>query len=410
MGNTKNDMLNYAIENGMIDLTYIQAQIDMKEREEILSKHPYKIWEGSNGKWYTYLPDEVKGRVLRKRKTEKEIQDLVIAYWKKQEEQDYNPTIKEVFDEWNARRLRLEKISKSSYDRYNQFYDRHYGEFGKNRIKSVDPEEYVEFLEEEVPKKKLTSKAFTGLKTVTRGLLKRAKKRKLITFSVEEIFEDLELTDKDFSYIIKDNAEEVFDELEMPLVIEWIEEQKPSLLNLGILLLFVTGVRIGELASFKWSDWDGYAIHIRRTETRYKDSEGHEVYEIKEFPKTPAGVRTVVIPLSCQWIIKEIRKINPFGEFMFERKTSSRIKTYSFRWRLYRICEKIEIVKKSPHKVRKTYASILLDNKIPEKNVIEQMGHTDISCTKQSYSKNRKTNETKAELLDTIPDFHIAYR
>lgn len=61
--------LNYLIDNGIIDLPNIQSIIEMKKRQELLNNHPYKIWEGSNGKWYTYLPDEKKGRILKKKST-----------------------------------------------------------------------------------------------------------------------------------------------------------------------------------------------------------------------------------------------------------------------------------------------------------------------------------------------------
>lgn len=209
-----------------------------------------------------------------------------------------------------------------------------------------------------------------------------------------EIFNDLDVSDKDFAPTILNMEEEVFDESEMPEVIEWLESQKKTLLNLGILLMFVTGVRIGELSAFKWEDWDGCAFHIHRTETRYQDASGKFIYDIKEYPKTPAGVRSAVVPPRCKWIVKEIRKLNPFGTFVFERN-GTRIKTYSFRRKLYRICKKLEITQKSPHKVRKTYASILLDNQIPDKNIIELMGHTDITCTKEFYSRDRRSNEKK---------------
>ena len=51
-------LLKIALENGMIDLGTIQKQIDMQKRKELLSTHPYAVWEGKNGKWYTYLPDD----------------------------------------------------------------------------------------------------------------------------------------------------------------------------------------------------------------------------------------------------------------------------------------------------------------------------------------------------------------
>lgn len=40
--------LLYALDHGMIDLAYIQAKVQMNTRKEILSNHPYKIWEGKD--------------------------------------------------------------------------------------------------------------------------------------------------------------------------------------------------------------------------------------------------------------------------------------------------------------------------------------------------------------------------
>ena len=69
----------------------------MQKREELLKKHPYAIWEGTNQKWYTYLPDKEKGRVLKKRNTQQEIEDIVVDYLVEVEE---NPTVEELFLEW----------------------------------------------------------------------------------------------------------------------------------------------------------------------------------------------------------------------------------------------------------------------------------------------------------------------
>ena len=100
------ELLNYAIEHGMIDMPYVQEQIALKRREELLTKHPYKIWEGKDGKWRTYLPGKEKGleRHLLKRSSRKSIENEVVNFWKSEIE---NPTIREVFDEWNDRRLDL---------------------------------------------------------------------------------------------------------------------------------------------------------------------------------------------------------------------------------------------------------------------------------------------------------------
>lgn len=381
----------------------MEEQVRMNKRKELLEKHKYAITNGKDGKWRTYLPDEEKGRRMIKRNTREAVEDAIVEYWKAQID---NPTVKEVFEEWNDRRLKLGKISAATHIRNRQIFNRHFSEFGQTNIKTITPENVEEFLEEQIPEHELTSKAFSNLKTVTRGILKRAKKRKLITFNIAEIFDELDVSDRDFEITIKNVEDEVFSEEETEKVIKWLVGNERTLLNLGILLMFVTGVRVGELSVFQWNDWNGCAFRIHRTETRYKVDGGTYQYDIKEYPKTPAGVRSAVVPPHCLWIVKEIRKLNPFGEFVFE-KNGNRIKTYSFRRKLYRICRTLGIKQKSPHKVRKTYASILLDNQIPEKNVIELMGHTDISCTKEFYSRDRKSSEKKAELLDKIPEFHL---
>ena len=68
------------MENHIIDLSYVQEKIEMAKREEILKQHSYKIWQGKDSKWYTYLPDENKSRRLCKRTTEKDIVDLIIIF------------------------------------------------------------------------------------------------------------------------------------------------------------------------------------------------------------------------------------------------------------------------------------------------------------------------------------------
>lgn len=395
------ELLKYAVENGMIDLSYVQGQIEMNKRKELLDKHPYKIWEGKEGKWYTYLPDEKKGRVQRERNSQKEIESLIIAYWKTQEE---NPTIAEVFEEWNDRRLEMKKISNATHLRNKQIFNRHYGEFGRRRIKSVSMECVEDFLEEQVSEKELTAKAFSNLKTITRGLLKRAKKRKLISFNVEELFQDLDTSDADFRKVIKEDYEEVFSEDEMPVMIDYLKKNLDAK-NIGILLMFATGIRVGELVALKHDVFDGNTFKVRRTETRYKDENGEYVYAVKEFPKSAAGVRTVVIPDDYIWLVSKIRMLNPFGEFIFVDDRGNRMTTSHIRKRQEKNCRKLGIYQKSPHKIRKTYGTILLDHNVDKRLIMEQMGHTDIACTENHYHRNRRSIDAKSQIISSIPEF-----
>ncbi len=392
--------MQYALSNGIIDIEDVQEKIEMREREELLSKHPYKIWEGKDGKWYTYLPDKEKGRVLKKKTTQKAIENDVIKYWKTQVE---NPTIIEVFKEWNNRRLELNKISNATHLRNIQIFNRHYKIFGEKKIKHVSAEDFEEFLERQIPEHKLTAKAFSNLKTVTRGLLKRAKKRKLISFNIDELFQDLDTSDTDFKKVVKEDYEEVFNETEMSLMIEYLKSNL-DMVNLGILLMFVTGARVGEIVTLKHEDFDNNTFKIRRTETRFRGEDKKYVYEVKEFPKSQSGVRTAIIPEDFSWLVKAVRKQNPFEEYIFV-KDGKRISTQSVRMRLRRICEKLQIYHKSPHKIRKTYGTILLDNHLDNKLIMGQMGHTDILCTENHYHRNRKSVDQKIQIISSIPEF-----
>ena len=56
------------------------------------------------------------------------------------------------------------------------------------------------------------------------GSSSRAKKRKLISFNVEDVFQDLDTSETDFKKIIKEDYEEVFSEDEMPVMINYLKE------------------------------------------------------------------------------------------------------------------------------------------------------------------------------------------
>ena len=194
-------MLKYIQNNDIIDLSYVQEMKEMAERDKYLQQHPYKIWQGKDGKWRTYLPDKTKanGRKLIKRTSEEDIKKEVAKYYRKEAE---NPTIQEVFEEWNDRRLQLGKIAAPTHQRNCQIYERHYEKLGKRRIRYVAPDEFSDFLEIQIAEHNLTAKAFSNLKTITRGFLKRAKKRKLIDWSPEEMLQDLDTSDSIFKRTI----------------------------------------------------------------------------------------------------------------------------------------------------------------------------------------------------------------
>lgn len=394
--------LQYALDNGIIDTTSIQSIIEMTRRKELLDKHPYKMWESADGKWHTYLPDKEKGRVPRKRNSQKELEDVIVDFWKEQEE---NPRIDELFKEWNDSQLNNGYIKINTALRNESLFKRHFTEFGKNRIKNVSIDMWVEFLEAQIPKFNLTAKSFSGLRTVTRGIIKLAKRKKLINFNVQDLDSELIIPKKGFFKKHKKDWEEVYNVDETALIMEYCKEN-PDIWSSCIELIFVTGLRVGEAIALKHDDIDPVhmVISVHATESRRKDENGIIRTFIQDSTKTESGFRLVVVPKQFQNLLTRLWERSKDTEYVFEYK-GKRIHSNAIRKKLARICGHVGVPYKSPHKIRKTYCSILFDNQLSSSFIINQMGHTSISTSEIFYHKNRTPVGEKVELVSQIEEF-----
>jgi len=280
------DLLNYAVQTGIISLDTMLNDIEAMERKELLEQHPYAITVTTekSGKeiFSTYLPSPDGNRLFRRRNTREELyEEVILSFYKALQEEIY---IENVFYEWIDRKLEFCEIQKASYDRYVNDYKR----FFKN-----------------------------GIRTLIRGIFKYAKKKKYTSISITEFFGDLELPNNLFKRRIIDKQKEVFMENEIPLVIDYLKS-KPGIYNLGILLTFQTGLRVGELSTLKPQDLFSRIIKIRRTEDKYRDDNNKWVVTVKEHAKTDAGNRDLIISTTAQETLDKILALNPAGEYLFE--------------------------------------------------------------------------------------------
>ena len=403
--------LKFLVDNGMIDLDDVRSMIEMNERKEKLAKFgksPKQYTSGVyEGQWYIKIPDPTKkGKVQDARKTvrkatKKECEDVILEYLAQFED---NPTIEDLFTEWNDRRLELKKIGKSSHTRHIQCFKRHYSEFGKQRIKELKGEDIVDFLEEQIPLHNLSSKAFALLKSITKGTLKYAKKKKYIIWSPETVLADLDVSDTQFAKTIKEDYEEVFNEEETAKMLSYCTTNL-NMRSAAVVLMFVSGVRVGEVVTIKHEDINYFnnTVFVRRTETRYKVN-GKDVYDVNEYPKTKNGVRKVVVPSSYKWLLRYLFENSKEHDYVFT-ENGKRLTTLLIRKQTYKICKKVGVYKKSPHKIRATYDTILLDSGVDKRTVKDQMGHADIAVSEKNYHRNRKSIETKQGIIDAIPEF-----
>lgn len=88
-------LLIEAISSGIIDIGDVQKQLAMKKKRDILCKHKNKVWQGSNGYWYTHLPnlEYPEKRRLVKRITKDSLEEVIIDFYQDEDDDVNNKKI-----------------------------------------------------------------------------------------------------------------------------------------------------------------------------------------------------------------------------------------------------------------------------------------------------------------------------
>ena len=382
--------LQIAFESGIIDADTVRKHIEMNERQKYLKMHEPKIWQSTDGKWYTFVPDDTKekGKKLVKRGTKEKLEDVIVAYYKDTVE---TQTIEKTYQEWIARKLLFYEIEQQTVERYDVDFEKYFGACKDKNIKTVT-EDFLELLIlDNIKKYNLKAKAWSNMRTVLRGIFLYAKKKGYTKINISELLEGLDLSKKLFNHDKKSDENVIYTKSEIDTIVGHIKNSK-SLNDIAILFAIYTGMRVGEIVSLKWEDVSENFIHVNRTQIRYKDENGKTVHEVRNFPKTEAGIRDVVIISELKPAIKRLRTINPFTEYLFE-KNGQCIHKHTVATRLYNLCNLFGFPRKGMHALRRFYATTLINAGVDEIIIANQMGHTDINTTRKHYYKKNAEQE-----------------
>lgn len=396
------ETLRMAMECGIISMEEISTRVQQMKRQEILSQHAY--WQNKDGLWLTHFQDKQKGRITRKRKSKEELENLIIEYYNNLKKEIY---IKDVFGKWINSKRDYGEIQKQSYDRYCTDFKRFFPEtlpICKKEFSRITEDDLTDFIKSTIHELRLTRKTYAGLRTLIRGIFKYGKTQKYTSLSMTKFFGDLELPNNIFEKKIINKNTEVFTEDEIQIITSYLRSHA-DIWNMGLLLQFQTGMRIGEIAALKQEDIqpDGTLL-VHRTEVKYKDDSGKWVVSVKDSSKTNAGNRNIILPEKARWTLNQILELNPHGEFLFMNK-GKRIRENTFNKRFSSICKELKLEHRSSHKIRKTYGTTLLDCGVTESTVSEQLGHSDIATTRKYYYFSNKSAETKAKQINNAVNF-----
>lgn len=377
----------------------MRNQLEMIKRKNLLATHCYSIWQGTDGKWCTYLPSE-KGRLFKKRKTKEDIEQLICSFY---EEQTNEPCFREVYIEWIAEKEKYNEIKSGTISRYNTAFRQFFipsDPFCKIKLKDISDDDIETFIKRQVCEKGLTVKTYAMLRILLVGVLKFAKRKKYTEYSITSFFRDFSLPSNIFSKK-KNKTNQVFNNAEREKILKYLSNN-PSVINFGIILQFYTGMRVGELSALTTDDINNDIIHVHRTETT-KEKDGHKIIIVEEDTKSESGTRDIIVPQKALPIINILR-LSAGSGWLF-KVNGNRVTSRMFNYYLRKACNAVCIEPRSTHKVRKTYASLLLSKNIDDVIVQNQMGHKEVSTTRKYYYFNIKQDKEVREEISAALGF-----
>lgn len=376
-------------------------EIIMDERQKILTEHlkHRSIWQNqTTGKWCTKLGDD---KHMIARKGRESLENAIVEFYIT--EHRLNLTVQEVFEDWQKYESSHNEHMMKTINEYSIDYRRFIMDdaFSALPINTVTDRDVVSLVKRIIYEgEKVPLKRFKSFKTVLRALFNHARLHMDIDcISVKNILDDIKFPSNAFKESDNSDAKQVFKHSEICTLQERLKGSD-NLLELGILLTISTGLRVGELCALKREDFSGMCLHIRRSEHKAKFENGYRYYI--GAPKKDK-VRDVILNEETQAVCEHILASHD-SEWFFPNDTdkNDHLHAYHFDRRIRRICKEIDIPARSMHKLRKTYASILLAQGVDEKLVQAQLGHADISTTHNAYHYNIFDKEESNNILRQI--------
>ncbi|MBP5310617.1 MAG: site-specific integrase [Lachnospiraceae bacterium] len=413
--NKLNDLLIWYSENGIIDLDDLLANGKEASVNKIIKQfHKYDIFQGSDGRWKTYIKDDsYKGG--RRLIVKKDRDDLIFALL-----DHYNSkpsyTMQSLWVEFETYRSSLQKTNtiKEDIKAYQKFYmNDPISTQDLNTIKSVDLEEW---LANNIRKYKLTIHSYSKMKAPFSQLFKWAKRKGYVQ---NNPFEDIDTKKLPlFNENKKRGRQKAFICGEHTQIIQAAMDDylsKPSPVPIAIILDFLTGLRVGELVALKWEDidWERKRLYVCRYEEDIVDIESdfmdisHYHYVIYDNDtKGSYGPREVFLTDDAINLLKLLkgyyRERGIATEWLFySTKIKDKIHDRAIDLRLEKYCKQIGIPRKSVHKIRSTYVSLLRDAGLTFESIAEQVGHKSTATTANNYSFDLKSEQDNQKMMST---------
>jgi len=377
---------------GIIDMACVREKIEMHKRKEILNSHKYKIWQGKDGKWYTYLPDDEKGRIKKKRNTQSELEKVIIQYYRDNDKE--RQTLEFQFSKcWRIWKECQESfgLSWNTLQKYDSDYQRFFAntDFEKMDIRNITEEDITTFMVQRISYLNLREKAGRALWCQITGVFKTARIRKKIVddpcpYVETRRFNNLYYTEyktAEERTLSKDEKERLLQQLQKD------HEFNPLYMQpYAIELALYTGMRVGELSALKWKNvvFSKRVIYISESEKHDRTTNGYKISSTKT-----GKTRTFPLTEGTEKFFRNLQKLQIqngiLGEFVFS-DMNGRINSHSISQCMRRRCKMANIKECGIHTIRRTVNSELRCNGVSVTVAASLLGHTEeVNRTNYTY-------------------------
>lgn len=383
----------------------------MNKEKRVLQKHKYAITQHpTTGYWQTYITLETGKRKLCRKKDKVALYDDLFDFYFPA---PITTTIQTLYPIWL---LHKEKVTARSTTIYR--IDKDWCRFYSNDpvsakmiskdISSLGKDEILEWMCYLIDKYDMTQKAYNNMSIIPRAIFTYAYDNDLLDVNT---FAKVKIPSPLFRRTFKPESEtQVFTrEEQINLCDTAINEYYCGHHNIYLFhvpLIFLTGLRIGEVIALKWTDIknDHLLIHnsLMRDLERTEDGWCTATYNVHDSLKKNAPPRKVPLTQETKNLLEEIKKhymrLGDTPTYIFEKNGKLASEgALGEMWK--RLCRKIKILPRSPHKGRKTFISTLIDYRLPIHFVSKVSGHADEQTTLKHYCYDLQTQDELMEKM-----------
>lgn len=397
----------FLTESGIINSGDVQKQMTKKQHKDFLkSVHTYSIWQGSDGRWRTYItsPSTSRGRKMVVRSSEDALEDFLFSYYQAQIEKPTEYTLRNLYPDWLEYK-RLHTNAETYIMRIHTDWKTYY----ENTpiidipIKKLDKLTLDKWVHKLIKDHHMTKTKYYNVTVIMRQVLLYAVDMQIINnspFSLvkvdgKRLFQKVRKKPDHTQVFLKEEVHGI-----SSLAMEDFHNRTVhKLAPLALLFQFQTGLRIGEVCAVSYEDIEtpNY-IHIQRMLRR-------DTNEVVEHAKTDCGDRYVFLTEKAKQLIATAQQYQKqvgldCNNFIFStdgKPLSER--SVSFLYEKY--CRNLGIIQKSSHKARKTYISSLVDGRVNINTIREMAGHADEKTTLKNYVFDRSTETEKNKKIES---------